>query len=236
MQSGQGATLACVGPLWSKGTEWLPLQTPLPSRSWHCPPCWPAPSICSMLWVQWRTGHVPLPPLHLQEGISVRQKLWLGKCATNGFKIQSGHQTSPNQNLIQHHRERTQAPGWTFLVSSNGGHCHSPCASKRSAMLLPALNLNAWHIMIPCPNMTLCLDMISYSWHGLGSISEPPFSRWRFLSSFSVHMSLFTLMVGTMWPKLHGIPSHFISTVSMRRVCHTLRALSSASMSWIAWN
>ena len=60
---------------------------------------------------------------------------------------------------------------------------------------------------------------------------ESPLSRCRslILSASEVHRSEFTLKVGMMWPKFPGTPSHFIKTVSIRRVCHTPTALSLSS-------
>ena len=60
---------------------------------------------------------------------------------------------------------------------------------------------------------------------------ESPLSRCRslILSASEVHRSEFTFKVGMMWPKFPGTPSHFIKTVSIRRVCHTPTALSLSS-------
>ena len=61
--------------------------------------------------------------------------------------------------------------------------------------------------------------------------SESPLSRCRslILPVSEAHRSEFTFKVGMMWPKFPGTPSHFIKTVSIRRVCHTPTALSLSS-------
>ena len=134
-------------------------------------------------------------------------------------------QTLRDQRMTQHHRGKTPRLCQPAPVSSSEAHVHCPCSKRRWGGQLLASSLGPMSMLFYFETWVFS-DYLTTT--GLASGSESPLSRWRFSATSLVHKSLLILKVGRMWPKFPGTPSHFIKTVSIRRVCQTFSALSLA--------